>query len=114
MASRRSQWGDAACVNGVVTGEWCGMVVGTGINILYILDGPNVWARNVVEARALGNTCPTHGDSGAPVYRKLSATRVAAVGIWSGSFPEVVACTVWFTDIWDAYFGLPGTLKTTS
>jgi hypothetical protein len=111
MASRRSQWGDAACVNGVVTGEWCGMVVGTGLNILYLVAGPNVWARNVVEARALGNTCPTRGDSGAPVYRKLSATRVAAVGIFSGWFAQVVACTVWFTDIWDAYYGLPGSLK---
>jgi hypothetical protein len=112
MASRRSQLGDAACVNGVVTGQWCGMVTAAGVNAWYLVNGVNVWARNVVRAEALGNTCPTHGDSGAPVYRVLSAGRVAAVGIFSGSFPQVVACTVWFTDVWDAYVGLPGTLKT--
>ncbi|HWP64130.1 MAG TPA: hypothetical protein VNO86_11735 [Candidatus Binatia bacterium] len=112
MASRRSQVGDAACVNGVVTGQWCGMVTATGVNAWYLVNGVNVWARNVVRAEALGNTCPTHGDSGAPVYRIVSTGRVAAVGIFSGSFPQVVACSVWFTDIWDAYYGLPGSLKT--
>jgi hypothetical protein len=90
------------------------MVVGTGINILYLGAGPNVWARNVVEARAGGNTCPNRGDSGAPVYRKPSAGQVAAVGIFSGWSSAIIACQVWFTDIWDAYFGLPGTLKTRS
>jgi hypothetical protein len=70
-----------------------------------------VWARHVVDASALGNTCPTHGDSGGPVYRKRSDGTVYAVGIYSGSSPIVIGCDAFFTDIWDAYYGLPGTLK---
>ncbi len=111
-ASRWSQVGDAACVNGHVTGEWCGMVTATGANIRYIFDGINVWARHVNIALAAGNTCPTKGDSGAPVYRRVSSSRIAAVGIDSGSAPLVAACQAYFTDIWDAYYGLPGTIKT--
>jgi hypothetical protein len=111
MASRWSQVGDAACANGVTTGEWCGMVTGTGVNIWYLVNGFNVWARHVVDASALGNTCPTHGDSGGPVYRKRSDGTVYAVGIYSGSSPIVIGCDAFFTDIWDAYYGLPGTLK---
>jgi hypothetical protein len=113
MASRESQAPDAACVNGTTTGEWCGVVTATRVNAYYVIDGPNVWARRVVQAEALGNTCPTHGDSGGPVYRKQWTDGVAAVGIFSGSVPEIYACAVWFTDIWDAYYGLPGTLKVT-
>ncbi len=113
MASRWSSVGDAACVNGVTTGEWCGMVTATGVNVWYVFDGPNVWARHVVRAEAAGNTCPTHGDSGGPVYRKRSDGKVYAVGIYSGGAPLVAWCLAYFTDIWDAYYGLPGTLKTT-
>lgn len=111
MASRWSQVGDAACVNGVVTGEWCGMVTATGGNAWYIVNGINVWARHVNQAEAVGNTCPTHGDSGAPVYRTVSGG-VAAVGVLSGSLPLVAECAVYFTDIQDAFYGLPGSLKT--
>lgn len=99
-------------MNGHVTGEWCGMVTATGANIRYIFDGINVWARHVNIAVALGPTCPTNGDSGAPVYRKLSSSRVAAVGIWSGRAALGFECQAYFTDIWDAYYGLPGTIKT--
>lgn len=112
MNSRWSQVGDAACVNGVTTGEWCGMVVATGVNRWYVVNGWDVWARHVVEADAGGNTCPTHGDSGGPVYRKRSDGKVTAVGVLSGSVPLVLACAAYFTDIWDSYYGLPGTLKT--
>jgi hypothetical protein len=62
---------------------------------------------------ALGNTCPTHGDSGGPVYHKRSDGKVIAYGIFSGSAPLLAACSVWMTDIWDAYVGLPGSLKVT-
>jgi hypothetical protein len=82
MASRWSSNGDTACVNGVVTGEWCGAVTITGGNAWYLVNGINVWARHVVQAEALGPHCPTHGDSGAPVYRKVT-DGVAAVGILS-------------------------------
>lgn len=112
MAARWSNVGDAACVNGHVTGEWCGMVTQTGANIRYVFDGITVWARHVNIAVALGPTCPTEGDSGAPVYRKLSSSRIAAVGIWSGRAALVFECQAYFTDIWGAYYGLPGTIKT--
>lgn len=111
-ASRWSQNGDTACINGVVTGEWCGMVTATSVNAWYLVNGINVWARNIVQAEALGNTCPTHGDSGAPVYRKLSDGSVAAVGVLSGNAPLGVECVSYFTDIWNAYYGLPGDIKT--
>jgi hypothetical protein len=111
--SRFSQFGDAACIDGVVTGEWCGMVTQTGANIWYVINGFSVWARNVVEADALGPSCPTHGDSGAPVYQKRSDGKVTALGILSGSLPLGVDCGAFFTDIWDAYYGLPGNLKVT-
>lgn len=113
MHSTWAQFGDAVCVNGVTTGEWCGMVVQTGANIWYLINGVNVWARNVVEADAVGPMCPTHGDSGAPVYQKRADGKVTAFGIFSGSLPLGVSCGAFFTDIWDAYYGLPGTLKVT-
>jgi hypothetical protein len=112
MASRWSQVGDAACVNGITTGGWCGIVTLTGINAWYAIDGIAVWARHVVQAEAIGNTCPTHGDSGGPVYRDYSGG-VAAVGVYTGGYPYGLGCVVWFTDIWDAYYGLPGTVKVT-
>ena len=52
------------------------------------------------------------GDSGSGVYQKRSDGKVTAFGILSGSAPLVLACHIFFTDIWDAYYGLPGTLKT--
>ncbi len=110
-ASRWSQVGDAVCVNGVTTGGWCGMVTIASGNAWYLVNGINVWARHVVQAEALGPTCPTHGDSGAPVYRTVSGG-VAAVGIYSGGAPLVLECVAYFTDIWDAWYGLPGDLKT--
>jgi hypothetical protein len=112
MYPRRAQVADAICNDGITTGPWCGAVRATGSNILYLGDGTNVWARNVDEGYAGGNTCPTHGDSGSGVYHKESGGAVSAVGILSGSAPIVLACHIFFTDIWDAYTALPGSLKT--
>ena len=111
MDSRWAQFFDAVCVGGITTGEWCGAVTDTGVNIYYVTDG--AWVRHIDVAGAAGNTCPTHGDSGAPVYQKRSDGRVTAFGILSGSAPIILYCEVYFTDIWDAYYGLPGVLKTT-
>ncbi len=36
---------------------------------------------------------------------------IAAKGIISGQGTSGIYCNVYFTDIWDAYFGLPGSLK---
>jgi hypothetical protein len=112
MDGRRAQIGDAVCNDGMTTGPWCGAVTFTGISFLYLFDGSNVWARNIDEADALGNTCPTMGDSGAGMYQKRSDGKVTAFGIYSGGYPSGVACTVFFTDIWDSYYGLPGVIKT--
>lgn len=98
-------------MNGITTGEWCGAVTATNTDFWYAVNGINVWARHMQGASSPGNTCPTFGDSGAPVYRKQWAAAVAAVGIYSGGVPEVLACDAYFTDIWDAFDGLPGTLK---
>jgi hypothetical protein len=112
MATRRAQFSDPICNNGFITGPWCGAVLAMGSNILYAADGPNVWARNVVEGYAGGNTCPTHGDSGSPVYQNRSDGKVTAYGILSGSLPLVISCHMFFTDIRDAFDGLPGGIKT--
>lgn len=82
----------------------------TNVNIWYLINGVNVWARHMQHAESLGPQCPTQGDSGAPVYRNVTGG-VAGVGILSGSLPILVTCNVYFTDIWDAYYGLPGSLK---
>ena len=111
MASRKAQLGDSACINGVVTGLWCGTVTATGSNIWYAGDGPNVWARNVDESFAFGSLCPTHGDSGAPVYRTRDDGNVVALGVWSGSLPTGLTCYAFFTDIRDSWTALPGYLK---
>lgn len=113
MNSRWAQNGDAICVNGYTTGEWCGSVNNTGINVWYVFDGLTVVAKHMVQAFSLGNTCPTLGDSGGPVYQKRSDGKVTAFGIFSGSAPLVASCYVYFTDIRDPYYGLPGTLKVT-
>ncbi len=111
MASRRSQVGDAVCANGVTTGGWCGAVLWVNVDIYYFNNGGG-WARNMVHAAAIGWTCPTGGDSGAPVYRNLSDGSVAAVGIHSGSFASGITCDEYFTDIWDPYSAFPGYVKT--
>lgn len=111
MTTRRREVGDSVCVNGVTTGGWCGAVTQVGADILYLADGTNVWARHVDEADAVGWTCPTHGDSGAPVFVNRSDGNVDAAGILSGSMPAGIACGAFFTDIWDPYTALPGVIK---
>ncbi len=115
VAQMNSTWpqiGQSVCSSGITTNSWCGMVTDTGVNQWYILDGLGVWARHVVVAEALGPNCPIHGDSGSPMFQTRSDGKVKALGVLSGSAPIGVACEVYFTDIWDSYYGLPGTLKT--
>jgi hypothetical protein len=110
MAPRRREGGDAVCINGVTTGGWCGAVTVTGENVHYILDPGMPWVRNVSEADAIGWSCPTHGDSGAPVYVNRDDGLVDAAGIFSGMASFGFACEAFFTDIYDAYYGLPGSI----
>jgi hypothetical protein len=113
MHTQWAQTGDAVASNGVTHGEWSGVVTTTGGNIWYLVNGIHVWGRNMVVATALGPDCPEHGDSGAPVYQKRADGKVIAFGILSGSLPLGVSCDMYFTDIRDTYFGLPGSLKVT-
>jgi hypothetical protein len=111
MFSRRSQFGDSACDNGYVHGLWCGVVAATGLNVKYFLSEGQPWVRNVVEDDAPGWDCPGHGDSGSPIYFIKDDGNVRAKGIFSGFAFLGVACSVWYTDIWDSWTALPGVLK---
>ncbi|OGN80892.1 MAG: hypothetical protein A2X23_06545 [Chloroflexi bacterium GWC2_73_18] len=112
MNSTWAQLGQSVCSSGVVTNSWCGMVTTTGVNVWYVFNGIGVWARHMDVANALGPNCPTRGDSGSPMYQQRADGKVKAFGVLSGSAPVGVMCEVYFTDIWDSYYGLPGTLKT--
>jgi hypothetical protein len=70
------------------------------------------WARHIVEgSRPQGSgNCIIGGDSGGPVYPVRADTAVAAKGIISGQNSDPSNCYVFFTDTWDAYYGLPGQL----
>jgi hypothetical protein len=110
MHSGWTRSGEQVCFSGRITNNWCGQVYYIDQNRWYIVNGLNVYARHVVQADAMGNTCPTHGDSGGPIYQTASNGKAIAVGIFSGSFPQIINCSIYFTDIWDAFWGLPGWL----
>jgi hypothetical protein len=73
-----------------------------------------------VTSKSKQGWCARHGDSGGPVYTVYSDGAVAAKGIissgngggtdsYGGLFDK---CTMQYTDIYDAYYALPGSLKT--
>jgi hypothetical protein len=70
----------------------------------------SAWARNMTEGYASFAACPQGGDSGGAVFTNRSDGSVAAKGIHSGSFSDVVSCYEWFTDIRLADTYLPGGL----
>jgi hypothetical protein len=118
MWSRRAYVNDMFCTGGQLTGELCGWkVTATRKETVYKDTGERV--RYVVVGQKQG-TCLRKGDSGGPVYTVNSAGKVVAKGLisggggggsdnWGGAFDP---CYVFFTDIWDAYYGLPGYLAT--
>lgn len=117
MWSRRAQKGDQYCVGGSYFGEICGWTVGaTSIDVY----SSGKWKRNVVMSRLKTGKCTGPGDSGGPVYTVNSDGSVTAKGIFNGTHGggsdsyggEFDPCSNYFTDIWDAYYGFPGTLKT--
>jgi hypothetical protein len=113
MYPHHANIGDKACVDGRVTGEWCDTVINTGVYVDYYSNGPNVVARNVDVWQAWNLNCISLGDSGGPVYQYRSDGKVEAMGIISGYSEIVGHCLVYFTDIWDAWYGLPGAPLTT-
>jgi hypothetical protein len=113
MYPHRANENDTACLDGRVTGEWCATVALTGASMWYSNNGPNVWARNIDLWQTWNFNCIIDGDSGGPVYQYSAAHKVQAMGIISGASELLGSCTVYFTDIWDAWYGLPGGPLTT-
>ncbi|MBY8872020.1 S1 family peptidase [Micromonospora sp. PLK6-60] len=112
MWSRSPVAGDKYCVGGRVTGEKCGWTVyAKGYNFKW---STGEIARNMVRSYYRNDgVCTIGGDSGGPVYTVRSDGRVAAKGIHHGKATNsVTGCMNVFTDIWQAYYGLPGTLAT--
>ncbi|HLL69755.1 MAG TPA: hypothetical protein VK453_29175 [Micromonosporaceae bacterium] len=111
MWSRRPATNDRYCTGGHVTGEKCGWsVYRTGINFRW---SSGELARNMVRSFYRTDTCTIGGDSGGPVYTVRADGRIAAKGIHHGkSTMPVFGCMEVFTDIWDAYYALPGSLAT--
>ena len=69
----------------------------------------------MVEAARSYGGCVQSGDSGGPVFTTNPDTSVMAKGIigaFAGTGTSSDPCKTWFTDIWDAYWGLPGDIKT--
>ncbi|MGH3739640.1 MAG: hypothetical protein ACRDT6_29170 [Micromonosporaceae bacterium] len=117
MSSRRAAAGDGYCTSGRVSGALCGWEVDAArVNVKY--DGGEV-VRNVTVGYKTAS-CTRPGDSGSPVYRKRTDSGVNAVGIHSGhgggggDFYGGIwdPCKEIHTDIWDAYYAFPGTLRT--
>lgn len=125
MMSSSSQANDPFCTGGssrksdgsAGPGEICGWtvdVVGTSYEY-----AAGHWYRNVVRSKNKTGWCNRPGDSGAPVYI-VSGSSVYAKGIldamggggsdyFGGQFDQ---CAVAFTDIYQAYYGLPGVIRT--
>ncbi|WP_433830210.1 hypothetical protein ACQP2E_10255 [Actinoplanes sp. CA-015351] len=117
MWHRRSQAGDKFCTGGSFSGEICGWTVkSAGGNV----KSSGYWTRGIVMSKNKTGWCTRGGDSGGPVYTVNSDGSVAAKGIndggggggkdyYAGALDQ---CHSFFTDIWDAYYGFPGRLKT--
>jgi len=117
MWSRRAQRGDQYCTGGSYSGEICGWKVDF-VSIDRYISGK--WKRNIVVSYYRQGWCTRGGDSGGAVYTVNSDGNVAAKGIHNATYGggsdayggALDPCSEVFTDIWDAYYGFPGTLKT--
>lgn len=118
MWSRSPVAGDQYCTGGSMSGEICGWVVNNvGINHTYT-EGQVL--RNAVQSSYKEGWCVRPGASGGPVYTVRSDGKVAAKGIISGTGGgggdyyggATDPCVMWFTDIYQPYYGFPGTLVT--
>jgi hypothetical protein len=112
MWSRSPWYGDRYCVGGTSTGETCNWNVDRlGVDFYYNVTGETI--RNAYSGNNSG-ACIQNGDSGGSVFTVRSDGAVSAKGITSGlgNGPGPGSCTHVFSDIWDAYYGLPGVLHT--
>jgi len=111
---------DQYCTGGRVSGEQCGWRVVVDAPGLYYYNGSGETARKVWRGTKRGH-CIQGGDSGGPVYTVNSNGSVAAKGIISGvtgfgggdSFAGATGspCVNVFTDVWDAYYSMPGDIN---
>lgn len=97
--------GDQYCTGGYKSGELCGWYVTQAFVDYTYTDGTT--ARNITAGGKTGS-CLIGGDSGGPTYTVRSDLGIAAKGIISGIGGN---CFNAFTDIWHAWYALPGTLK---
>lgn len=111
MWSRSPLLYDQFCTGGKNSGEICGwQVIGGPIDHQY---SNGEWARHIYKGIRPSGTCIVGGDSGGPVYTyRADGFTIAAKGIISGQVSDPSNCYVFFSDVWDAYWGFPGTLKT--
>lgn len=119
MWSRSPALGDQYCVGGKVTGELCGWKVNkVRYNQRYGNSKSKQWVRNINRGKKKG-ICTAKGDSGGPVYTVRGDGGIAAKGVHSGlggggsdNYGGTLdPCYEYFTDIWEAYRGLPGVLR---
>lgn len=106
---RSPEPGDQYCIGGATSGELCEFIVNRiRLNYTYY-TGETV--KNITEGWR-GDPCHGLGDSGGPVYTVRADGGIAAKGIHSGGISTFGTCWEYFTDIWLAYWGFPGWLRT--
>jgi hypothetical protein len=111
MWSRRAEYNDNYCVSGITSGETCNWTVAeTYVDFKW--DSGQI-VRNAIASSWKGNPCTEPGDSGGSVYTVRADGKVAAKGINSSKASNpLLGCMDIFTDIYEAYYGLPGYLTT--
>jgi hypothetical protein len=116
MITRRAQEDDQYCTGASFSGEICGWTVDkVDVDVVYANNAGT--ARNVVRSKNKQGWCARPGDSGGSVFITVSGG-VAARGVTSGGAGGgsdyygglLDQCSHIFTDIYDIYYGLPGSL----
>lgn len=120
MWSRSPAAGDQFCTGGAVKGEQCGWTTDWSGAGNYYYSGNGTTAKRVWRGSKRGH-CMAPGDSGGPIYTVGSDGGVHAKGIYSGAvgwggddyFAGALddPCVAVYTDIWDAYHAMPGSLR---
>ena len=111
MWSRSPVAGDQFCTGGAYGGEVCGWKVDQ-VNVTVKYSTGETLRNGTRGSRSRIGGGVVQGDSGGPVYTVRTDGGIAAKGIISGAGSDVLSNLMWFTDIWQAYWGLPGYLYT--